>query len=286
MITTTPFPTGSIVVGVDGSPSSILAVEWATKEAMLEHRPLALAHAYHVERVQWMGAMGIHPTELRTQLKAEGESLLDAEEARVREISPDVEIHQALYHADPRTALIEASAKASMVVVGSRGHGRVTSLLLGSVSAGVVRHASCPVVVRRPDEPSGDGILVGVTKDSQETLEVSWRLASELDVPVTMLLSEQLYSPFLSPDDNLALEHTELEHLSTVAARLHEKYPDVHAVQQVVTSMLAHALITGSRDHSMVVVGSHGGPMGHALAVAVVENASGTVVVVPDEPLS
>jgi nucleotide-binding universal stress UspA family protein len=286
MTTTTPFPTGSIVVGVDGSPSSILAVEWATNEAMLEHRPLALAHAYHVERVHWMGAMGIHPTELREQLKTEGESLLDAEEARVREISPDVEIHRALYHADPRTALIEASTKASMVVVGSRGHGRVTSLLLGSVSAGIVRHASCPVVVRRPHEPSGDGILVGCTKDSEETLEVAWRLASEMNVPVTMLLSEQLYSPFLSPGDNLALENTELKHLSTVAARLHEKYPEVHGVQQVVTSMLAHALITGSRDHAMVVVGSHGGPMGHALAVAVVENASGTVVVVPDEPLS
>lgn len=285
MITTTPFPTGSIVVGVDGSPQSILAVEWAAKQAMLEHRPLALAHAYNVERVHWMGAMGIQPTELRKQLEAEGEELLDAEVARVREISPAVEVHRALYHADPRTALIEASTKASMVVVGSRGHGRVTSLLLGSVSAGVVRHAFCPVAVRRPGEPSVDGVLVGVTKDSHETPEVAWRLASERHVRVTMLVSEQAYTPFLDPHDNAVLQNTELSHLRTVAARLQEKYPEVHAVEEVVPSSLAHALITGSRDHSIVVVGSHGGPIGHALATSVVENASGTVVVVPDEPV-
>jgi nucleotide-binding universal stress UspA family protein len=284
MITTTPFPTGSIVVGVDGSPQSILAVEWAVKAAVLEHRPLTLVHAYNVERMYWMGGMGIHPTEMRKQMKAEGSELLDAEQARVLELSPDVEIHQALYHSDPRTALIEASTKAAMVVLGSRGHGRVASLLLGSVSAGVVRHASCPVVVRRPDEPSVDGVLVGVTKDSYETAEVAWRLASERHLPVTMFVSEQAYSPYLDPHDNAVLQGTELNHLRSIGARLQEKYPEVHAVEEVVTSTLAHALITGSRDHSIVVVGSHGGPIGHALAVAVVEHASGTVVVVPDEP--
>jgi nucleotide-binding universal stress UspA family protein len=273
---TTMFPTGSIVVGVDGSPTSTLAVDWAAREAVLQRRPLALLHAYHVDHVY---AMGIYPSEVRDELADEGKTLLDVEDERLRETFPEIEIHRWLGYADPREALIEASSTAALVVVGSRGLGRLGSLLLGSVGVAVVRHAACPVVVRRPGDSSGHGVVVGYDADEGDAaLLTAWQFASERHVPVTVVLSERYYSPYLEPGDHEALDQKERAALHEAMAALSEKFPDVHAIERTIGKPLASALIDLAPDYELVVVGSH--PHG-SLAVAVVEHASAAVVVVP-----
>ncbi len=65
---------------------------------------------------------------------------------------PDVTVHRELVRGRVRHSLIEASADAGLVVVGARGHGGFTGLLLGSVSQALLHHAHCPVAVVRTDE--------------------------------------------------------------------------------------------------------------------------------------
>ena len=135
----------AIVVGVDGSPGSEVAVRWALAEARVRALPVRLVHA-------WSLAIGGHAAVARTLalLEAASQALVDRTVACARAEAPDIEIEGVLVRGSPVGALVEASETAALVVVGTRGHGRVTSLLLGSVAEGCVRHCRCPVVVVPP----------------------------------------------------------------------------------------------------------------------------------------
>ncbi|OZC41521.1 universal stress protein UspA [Rhodococcus sp. WWJCD1] len=132
---------GRIVVGVDGSPCSILALQRA--------RPIADALGWGIDAVaawqypSYLGA-GI-AGELRPDDDAR-KFLDDAIEAAFGSEEP-ADIKKVVTHGYPSQILIEASAEAEMLVVGSRGHGGFTGLLLGSVSAQCTEHAHCPVLV-------------------------------------------------------------------------------------------------------------------------------------------
>jgi len=137
-----------IVVGVDGSDASIVALRQA--------RNLALALGGTVEASAFWDppqvpasfeAVGIGRFE-----EAAGAILDDAMERAFGSELPD-NVVRRLVRGHPRTMLIEASKEADMIVVGRRGHGGFGGLLLGSVSSALVAHAHCPVlVVHAPEE--------------------------------------------------------------------------------------------------------------------------------------
>ena len=77
----TPFPAGSIVVGVDGSPSGSEAVAWAAVQAAHDHRPLVLVCAYHLDSLYWLGSAGIDDGAMIEEMRAEASRLLDAAKA-------------------------------------------------------------------------------------------------------------------------------------------------------------------------------------------------------------
>ncbi|HEU5004161.1 MAG TPA: universal stress protein [Actinomycetota bacterium] len=135
---------GRIVVGVDGSPESFGAVQWAAHEAALRGDRLVLVHAWHLpaalgladavgEAVDWSFVEGV------------ARQTLDRSREWVTE--PGVEVEQVLIQDPPVQALLEAARGAELLVVGTRGLGAVAGLVLGSVSKGVLHHAGCPVVV-------------------------------------------------------------------------------------------------------------------------------------------
>jgi nucleotide-binding universal stress UspA family protein len=132
-----------VVVGVDGSPASELATEIAFDEASRRGVDLVALHAYRdadlpaVLNVQWSGDNPIPPQALADRLTSWLERY------------PDVTIHPRIVVDNPARHLLEESESAQLVVVGSRGRGGFTGLLLGSVSTAVAHAAKVPVIVVR-----------------------------------------------------------------------------------------------------------------------------------------
>jgi nucleotide-binding universal stress UspA family protein len=142
--------TGSVVVGVDGSPNSEQAISVAFEEASLRGVSLVAVHAWN--DVTYEDAFGT--ARILTQpesLEEDEERLLGQRLAGWQEKYPDVEIRRQLVRDRPRHVLIEESKTAQLVVVGSRGRGGFSGMLLGSTSQALVQHAGCPVLVVRPE---------------------------------------------------------------------------------------------------------------------------------------
>ena len=162
-----------IVVGVDASPGALRALAWAADEARLRLASLQVVHAYHAQALAaplyypsqealpgLAVAAGERPpeeepaetleqrAEFREAVRRQAEDLLEGLLAEVGEAVEGVDVQRSVVEdRDPAEALVGLSADAEMLVVGSRGRGGFTSLLLGSVSHAAVLHARCPVVV-------------------------------------------------------------------------------------------------------------------------------------------
>ncbi|GAB3060042.1 universal stress protein [Micromonospora schwarzwaldensis] len=150
-----PIPVdGPVLVGVDGSESAAYAVELGADEADRRATELVLMHVRAPER----GAAAPEAAaEATTAERAEAAELLGTAAARIRPAHPELRVtERPVVAASPETALREASADASLVVVGSRGRGGFAGLLLGSVSQALVQHAHCPVLVAHRPAPTDD----------------------------------------------------------------------------------------------------------------------------------
>ncbi len=133
-----------IVVGVDGSPQSVAALSWALDEADLRNCPVEAVTAWQPD-MQSLGAMGIppYPVEELHDTYADLLATAVAEATKGR----DTQVTQTLVEATATEALEHAAQHATMLVLGSHGHGRIFESLLGSVSTHCVRHVRCPVVI-------------------------------------------------------------------------------------------------------------------------------------------
>lgn len=146
--TTNQFDTGPVVVGIDGSPTSERALEAAFDEASRRSATLVAVHAW--SDVTYDDVYGM------ARLMSQWESIEDDERrllaqrlAGWQEKYSDVTVERSLVRDRPRQVLLEWSAKARLVVVGSRGRGGFAGLLLGSTSQALAQHAECPVMVVR-----------------------------------------------------------------------------------------------------------------------------------------
>lgn len=138
-----------IVTGADGSAESLDAVRWAARTACLRDAPLEIVHALDVPALL-AGGVVPPPEEMVDALRARGRrALRTARELAVAQ--GGVRVETRLDPDRAAQALIEASRSAALLVVGSAGHGRLTSLLAGSVAAAVGTHAHCDTVVVRGD---------------------------------------------------------------------------------------------------------------------------------------
>ncbi|GAA2392127.1 universal stress protein [Streptomyces glaucosporus] len=126
------------VVGVDGSPDSAAAIDFAFEAAALRGAEL---RALCVWRPPLLGALS------REAAEQEGRRVLSESLDGPAAARPEVEVRQEFVRGHPVQVLAEASAHALGLVVGSRGRGGFAGMLLGSVSQGVLRHARCPVLV-------------------------------------------------------------------------------------------------------------------------------------------
>ena len=138
-----------IYVGIDGSSHSQLALEWAMREAVIRREPLTVIAVHEVPTSGW-GGMTMYPqdSELREESRKAGQEAVDKAAARLGGAAPSSVSVQASIGL-PAAELIELSKDADLLVIGSRGAGGFTRLIVGSTSAQVSQHAYCPVVVVR-----------------------------------------------------------------------------------------------------------------------------------------
>ena len=137
-----------IVLGIDGSPISISALRWSARYAALTGHSLEVIVVW-----DWYRSPGWY-TPVLAGLDPQGDATHVLEKALIDLESewPDLSIRSRVVEGNPSPVLTEASKSASMLVVGSRGHGEFTGMLLGSVSEYCATHARCPVLVFRPCE--------------------------------------------------------------------------------------------------------------------------------------
>ncbi len=133
-----------IVVGVDGSQGSRAALEWAIQEGRLRNEPVEIVHCWKLNP-SYGGKVALLPDELalfeQSALRLVAEMITDVS------LEEGDNVRKVVRFGSATNILIDESRKATMLVVGARGRGGFSGLLLGSVSTKVAAHAACPVVV-------------------------------------------------------------------------------------------------------------------------------------------
>lgn len=261
-----PTVTGSgILVGVDGSAESDAAIRWATHEAVMRRAAMTLVHVVAPLAASWpMGPVYADITEWQRNNARHvlGQALKTLEATVSASQLPDV--HTETLNSSVVPTLVRASENQQMIVVGSRGSGALGRLLLGSVSTGLVHHASCPVAVIRPEPESSygdDPVLLGI--DGSPASEAATALAFDeasrrgVDLVALHAWSDVAVFPILGMDWH-EYESRGHEILSERLAGWQEQYPDVHVQRRLVCDQPARWLTRESQHAQLVVVGSRG----------------------------
>jgi nucleotide-binding universal stress UspA family protein len=264
-----------IVVGVDGSPSSTAAVEWAARDAEMHSASITLVHVIAPVPPS-SGPVGESPIPAGyTQWQDSDAKRIIADALKVVEHNTaqtdSTPAHSELIHGAIVPTLVDFSSEADMLVVGCRGQGTVSRAILGSVSSGVLHRAHCPVAVIHDEDQaatrSADApVLVGLdgSPTSDLATDIAFDEASCRRVDLVALhawsdLSE-LGPPGMgwSPTEWLAIHEREDHTLAERLAAWQKHYPDVAVSRLVVCDRPARRLLENSESAQLVVVGSRG----------------------------
>ena len=137
-----------IVVGVDGSPNSERALDWAMKQAAAVHAPLTVIAVHEVPKSYWGGipVVGAADEALLEKLRQAAEEMTQRAASRLGDARPAaVNVHAV--NGFVVKELAGASQDADLVVIGARGGDGLARLLVGSLSSELVQHSACPVVI-------------------------------------------------------------------------------------------------------------------------------------------
>lgn len=259
----------TVVVGVDGSEPSLAALDWAVAEAEARQARLRVVHSYIWPMYhEQFGALPHGPEE--GGLRPAAEKVLAGAVRRVRETAPELPVDGVLQTGPVSRRLLAEAADADLLVVGSRGLGGFTGLLLGSVSGQVAAHAQCPVVVVRScTGVAGQWmgrIVVGVEDidSSSEMVEFAMDEAARLDTGLIIvhclpppLTVTAMPGPVMPYDDTELVAAEEVRFVEAVA-RWADKRPEVSVTAHFSRRPPAWLLVEVSTSARLVVVGSRG----------------------------
>jgi nucleotide-binding universal stress UspA family protein len=253
-----------VLVGVDGSESSNSAVRWAADEAGQLDAPLRILHAwmwplYHVRLGPPPGAPP------GAGLRAQAERVLSQAAKVAQAAAPGSPVETSLVTGASAVELVRAAAQARMLVVGHRGLGGFSGLLLGSVGVTVSAHSPCPVVVVRGDPHPGGQVVVGVdgSPGSRLALVTAFGEAARRGA---CLLAVHAWAMPLRAEDGSGDYEGELERGERegrqLAARetlaVSKGFPDVVFDVAVGDRSAGAELVAASAGAQLVVVGSRG----------------------------
>jgi nucleotide-binding universal stress UspA family protein len=267
--------TGGIVVGYDGSSSAQHAVEWAAREAKRRGRPLTVLSVMDYGGLGYAGPVGLAhwwpdvAVEHGRKLSAEGAD-------RAREITPDLEVTPETQVGPTAAVLIETSRTAELMVVGSRGHGELRNLAIGSVAAGLAAHGRCPVVIVRGEGNVFTGpaqpVVVGIDGSAPASVALAFAasLADQAASPLTVVcawnaLAEDAWVDAYArgggphdPDLRPAERRVAQAALDTAVASVRAEHPAVAVTPSLVEGPPAPALLEAGAEAGLLVVGTRG----------------------------
>lgn len=260
-----------IVCAVDGSEASKTATKWAANTAVKRGIPLRLVSSYSMPQFLYAEGM-VPPQELFDDLQNEAMGKIDEARRIAHETAPEIKIGHTIVEGSPIDMLLEISKTATMIVMGSRGLGGLSGMVMGSVSAAVVSHAECPVVVVREDNELDETtkygpVVVGVDGSdvSQQATEVAFAEAdargSELVAVHTwmdMQMQSSLAGVTAAQADWNEIEQQQIGLLEKRLQPLVEKYPNVPVKKVITRDRPVRALAEQSEGSQLLVVGSHG----------------------------
>ncbi|MFA7322916.1 MAG: universal stress protein [Candidatus Nanopelagicales bacterium] len=254
-----------VVVGYDGSDISAIAARWGAREAQARGLGLTLINAMVPPTSSGSLGPGISVgLDTLEEIRLSAQQALDEFAATL----PAGDVQSLVQVGSPSGVLLTASETAELVVVGSRGHGGFKELLLGSVSAQLVAHAVCPVIVIR-EEPAADKEVVVVGVDGSPAghgaIGFAFDMASRhgwkvlaihaWDVPSFDLIVLP-NTPVPVDIDNMA--GTEVRLAAEILAGYEAQYPDVELETRVVHGSPVNALLSAVPEAAMIVVGTRG----------------------------
>jgi nucleotide-binding universal stress UspA family protein len=261
----------AVVVGVDGSPRSMVAVEVAAVEAARRRRPLRIVHVLVWPKLPVPLPPGVTETSpVASREQACG--YLSEAAGFAGKVAPEVAVSTALVTGRPATVLTDESRRADLLVVGERG---MSGLLFGSVATELGSQAVCPVLVVRGEPRSTGPVVVGVdgSAESMRAIDFAMEEAS-LRGAALVALHAWIGSDWTELDRNLAAKREflsgdaqERRVLAEALAGAGDRYPDVPIRRQVLRGDAGPLLSEWSHTAQLVVVGDrgHGGLVGLVL---------------------
>lgn len=252
-----------VVVGVDGSSSALHAVRWAVDEAVRRDTGLRLVHAHEIPAGYPPGFVDWHA--LHEALSAQGKAWLASAREEVEKVAPGLAIEVVEVRAGAVPTLVRESSEAAVLVLGSRGLGGFTGLVVGSTAVELAKRAHCPVVVVR-DADHGGPVVVGVdgTPVGEAAIAFAFAAASARGVDLvavhtwTDLLLETAFAGGAAALDFAPLAQQAEEVLGERLAGWQEKYPDVSVTRHVSRERASRAMLRHAEDAGLLVVGSRG----------------------------
>lgn len=284
-----------LVVGVDGSDSSLQAVDWAADEAARHGLPLRLLYASRWERYEG-GRPSFSTDRPDEEVMAEHITASCAERARLR--SPEVKASTDVLPDDALSALLHAGHEASALVTGSRGRGGLAGILLGSVSLRVAARAVCPVIVVRGEERNRQGSLgrvvvgVGDSEEGSAAVRSAFREAEARGCTLAAVRAwrapahEHMDHPLIEADAAHAHEERATNRLTEALREAVRDHSQVEVQRQAVEGPAHKVLLEASADADLMVVGAlrrhgHFGLQLGRVAHALLHHSDCPVAVVP-----
>jgi nucleotide-binding universal stress UspA family protein len=290
--------TQTIVVGVDGSPSSRRALAFACVRAHESHSALVLVHSYLAD-IRHISPMAVLPLPDPSYFHDIGQSVLDAAIIDAKSIAPDLDITGRLALGGGGPQICEHTTAASIAVVGRSNGSTISHLVLGSVTRYVLDRSRCPVVVVPTgyDEHLDVTTIAAATDGSADAdLALDWAYDEAERTGATLRVvhawSSEPGPRRGGPADRSVAQRDAQAVLDVATDRLTERHGSMHGPVVSMDKVLIEgstkaAVVAAATDAQLTVVGHRGlGRLGHLLvgsvARHVAEHASCPVVVVPN----
>ena len=276
--------TKPVIVGADGSRESLRAVEWAAREAALRGTALHIVAVPPLPRR--MTVTSASPGTVTDVVERSTSDALAAAAQQAAAQQPGLAIETHLVAGAPAEVLSDAAGDAALLVLGSRGAGGFSALVLGSVSRYVATHAPGPVVVAHEETTSADReIVVGVRDPAQAEAALGFGF-EEAALRHARLRAVHAWSSAVPGHTEAPAEET--SRLESAVAAWQEKFPEVEASVEVVHAHPGRVLAGSSARADLVVLGRHapGGSRRSGIASvthAVLGHAHGPVATVPGD---